>query len=310
MSVPSARHRAAARGACACAALAALAVPLRAQTSLEETIRQYSATSIEGYVQPLADVLVANLSSGWHNGAPLARQRFSLSVELVGSLAALDENMRTYVAEAPLGFEPATFRTPTVFGGKATAVQHQSIPGLSYRGSDGILDGDYFPGAVPQLRIGGLFGTEVMVRYITTSIAAAIPESEIPDLTIYGVGVRHLVSTYLPFLPFDLAVAASVNAISLGDMADLRGTSFALQAGRTFGVLGLYGGVATDQGRMHLSYTSTNPQAEGTVDVDLTARRSVRVTGGAALRAGPLTIFGDANRGRLTTYSFGLRVGG
>lgn len=290
-------------------ALVLFAAPLPAQRSLEETIRHYNATSIDGYLQPLADVLVANLSGGWHNGAPLHRSRFSLGFELVGSLAALNESMRTYQAEAPVGFEPETIPAPTIFGGKAAPVQHQSLPGVSYRGSDGIIDGHYIPGAVPQLRIGGIFGTEVMVRYFTTSFAADIPGSDIPNISLYGVGVRHLLSTYLPPLPFDLSVSGSLNAISVQDVGDLRSSSFGLQVGRTFRVLGLYGGVATDQGRMHLSYNSTNPETPGAVNVDLVTRTSLRFTGGASLRAGALTIFGDANRGRLTTYTFGLRVG-
>lgn len=289
------------------AAALIVASPARAQSSLETTIRQYSATSVEGYIQPLADVLVSNLSSGFQNGAPL-RARFSLGFEVVGTLAALDDQLKTYTATLPAGFQPATASMPTIFGGKATAVPHQSIAGLSYRGSDGLVEGDFFPGAVPQLRV-GFANTEVVGRYFTSSIASGIPEEDFPELKIMGLGVRTSLSRLFGMLPFELSVGASYNTLRFGDIVELTSNSVGVQAGKDFGVLGLYGGISSDAGTMNLTYTSTDPQAPGTVDVDFDVARAMRFTGGAALRLGGFKLFGDANLGDVTTFSFGFRLG-
>jgi len=40
------------------------ATPARGQSGLESVIQQFSGAAIQGYIQPLADALVANLSIG------------------------------------------------------------------------------------------------------------------------------------------------------------------------------------------------------------------------------------------------------
>src|SRR5512139_1478395 len=94
------RNRMASRSARCIAALPALAVfaaatPVYGQSGLESAIQQYSGVSIRGYIQPLADALVANLSLGFINSAA-PPSKFSLSLEAVAMTAALDENMRSY----------------------------------------------------------------------------------------------------------------------------------------------------------------------------------------------------------------------
>jgi hypothetical protein len=140
------------------------ATPARGQSGLESVIQQFSSSAIQGYIQPLADALVANLSIGYVNST-IPGRKLSLSIELIGMGAAVDESMRIYSAATPSGFQPATIDAPTIFGGAATEVQHSSIPGISYRPSDGLVDAEYFPTFGPQIRVGGLLGTELIVRY-------------------------------------------------------------------------------------------------------------------------------------------------
>lgn len=289
-------------------ALAAHATPARGQSGLESVIEQYSATSIEGYIKPLADVLVANLASGYLNGTVPGR-KFTFSVELVTMTAKLDDALKMYQASTPTGFQPASFQTPTIFGGTAQAVNHSSITGLSYRGSDGLVDADYFPTAAPQVRIGGLMGTELVVRYASSSMVPFLAEEDFPSLTLLGIGVQHSVSQYFPDLLFDVSVGGSYNSLKFGDVVDLSGMSFGVHAGKHFGPLGLFAGIASDGGTMNLAYTSTDVNAPGSVNVDVDVKRSIRFTGGAAFSLGPLHLFGDASFGDVATYSAGLRIG-
>src|SRR5687767_5397076 len=288
-------------------AVTTIAKPARAQSGLESVIEQYSGARIQGYIQPLADALVANLSIGYINSATSPR-KFSFSLEAVAMTAKISESMRMYTATTPDGFQPATHETSTIFGGPAQPVQHSTLPGISYRGADGLVDAEYFPTAAPQLRIGGLAGTEVVIRYASSSMVPFLEDEDFPDLTLWGIGVQHSISQYLK-LPIDLSVAASLNSLKFGDIVDLSSTSFGVNVGRSFGLLGVSGGIVSDGGTMNLTYTSTDPDGAGSVDVDLDVKRSVRFRAGAALNFGFIRLFGDAAFGDIVSYAAGLRLG-
>jgi hypothetical protein len=289
-------------------ALAAVAVPARAQSGLESVIQQYSSSTIQGYIQPLADALVANLSIGYVNST-VPGKKLSISLELLGMSAALSESMRIYTAATPSGFQPSTVEAPTIFGGTATAVSHSSIPGLSYRPSDGLADAEYFPTAGPQIRVGGLFGTELVVRYASSAMVPFLDEEDFPDLTILGIGVQHSLAQYITGLPMELSIGGSFNSLKFGDIVDLSATSFGLNAGKSFGMLGVSGGLQSDGGTMNLTYTSTDPNSSGGVDVDVDVKRAIRFRAGASLSLGFLRLFGDAAFGGVTSYAGGLRFG-
>jgi hypothetical protein len=289
------------------AAVAAIAEPARAQSGLESVIEQYSGARIQGYIQPLADALVANLSIGYINSAT-SPGKFSFSLEAVGMTAKISESMRLYTAATPDGFQPTTHETSTIFGGPAQPVQHSTLPGISYRGADGLVDAEYFPTAAPQLRIGGLAGTEVVIRYASSAMVPFLEDEDFPDLTLWGIGVQHSISQYLK-LPIDLSVAASLNSLKFGDIVDLSSTSFGVNVGRSFGLFGVSGGIVSDGGTMNLTYTSTDPNGAGSVDVDLDVKRSVRFRAGAALNFGFIRLFGDAAFGDIVSYAAGLRFG-
>lgn len=284
-----------------------IGTPARAQSGLESAVQQYNAATIQGYIQPLADALVANLSLGYINSGS-APGKLTFGLELVAMTAALDESMRIYTANTPDGFQPPTHQTPTIFGGTAQPVQHSTLPGISYRGSDGLVDAEYFPTAAPQLRVGGLFNTELVVRYASSAMVPFLEEEDWPDLTLFGVGVQHSISPYLK-LPIDVWVGGSFNSLKFGDIVDLSSTSFSLNVGRSFGLLGLSGGIASEGGTMNLTYTSTDPNASGSVDVDLDVERALRFRAGASLSLGFLRLFGDAAFGDVTSYATGLRFG-
>ena len=305
MTSGSARRLAAMSGVAV--ALVAYSSPARAQSGLESVIQQYNAATIQGYIKPLADALVANLSIGFINSTSSPR-KFSLSLEAVAMTAAIDENLRTYTANTPDGFQPPTHQTPTIFGGAAQPVAHSTIPGISYRGSDGLVDAEYFPTAAPQLRL-GLLGTEVVIRYASSSMVPFLDEEDFPDLTLFGVGLQHSLSQYMKGLPLDVSIGGSFNSLKFGDIVDLSATSFNVNVGKSFGVLGVSGGLASEGGTMNLTYNSTDPNASGGVDVDVDVKRALRFRAGASVSLGFLRLFGDAAFGDITSYAAGLRFG-
>ena len=67
-----------------------------------------------------------------------------------------------------------------------------------YKGSDGVFNTNNFPLAVPQLTIGYIFGTEFIARYV---FIPKIGDDVIPSSKLWGIGVRHSISQYLPERP-------------------------------------------------------------------------------------------------------------
>jgi hypothetical protein len=311
MPLHSGRFRLA--GLTAALALVIHSYPLRAQgdTSLEETIRQFSATSIEGYLQPLADVLVANLGRGYFSPSPVASGRPSVTLEAIVMSAMIDDDLKNYTATLPQGFQPTQATMPTIFGGTAPTVTHESNSSLTWRGSDGLLDNsDFFPTAVPQLRVGGLLGTEVAVRWFSSSVLSLnLDEEDFPEMKLFGIGLRHSLNRYFIGLPFDLSVGGSFNTLKFGDIVDLSSNAIGVQAGKSFGIIGVFGGLTSEGGTMNLTYVSTDPQAPGSVNVDLDAKRTVTLSAGAGLRLGFLQLLGEASIGDVTAFAGGLRFG-
>ena len=282
--------------------------PARAQSSeLESVIERYTGAGVRGYMQPLADVLVANLSLGYTTSMAPA-SKFTFGLEVVSMAAALDDKLRQYTATAPPGFQPTTYTAPTIFGGTAPTITSSSNPGVSYRGSDGLVHSNYFPAAAPQLRIGGLLGTEVVFRYASSSMVPVLNEEDFPTLTLMGFGVQHSLSRYLK-LPVEVSVSASLNSLKFGDIVDLSANAFGLDFGSSVGPVGVSFGMLSEGGTMNLIYTSTDPNAPGTVNVDLAVARTMRLHGGASLNLGFLRVFGDAAFGDVKSYAAGLRLG-
>ncbi|MEW6750131.1 MAG: DUF6588 family protein [Candidatus Latescibacterota bacterium] len=287
------------------AGLLCAAAPGWAQSDLENVLRQYGEETVKGYVRPLVDVFSANLHAGLYHSASLGglKPQCELSIVAMGSLVG--DGQESYTARAPEGFQPATFRTATVFGGRGTQITHAANPGLKYRGSDGIIEATLFPLAVPQLAVSYL-GTEALVRFMRTP---NLGDDAFPETTLFGLGLRHSISRYIPAAPVDVAAGVFYNAFTMGDIVDFRGLALGVQASRGFGPLSAYGGVAWEQGTMNLQYATDNPYSRERVDVDIDGDNSFRLTLGGRLSLALLRLFADVNVGAVTNFSSGIGLG-
>ena len=278
----------------------------RSQGSLQNALEQFNGEAVQGYMQPAADLFGANMNSGFYHSAQMSRWGFHLSLDIVGMAAMVGDDQRTFDAPTPPGFSPAKFKTATIFGGKGTEISNATIPSLKYKGSDGVLNTSAFPLATPQLTIGYVFGTEAIVRYV---FIPKIGEEAVPESKLWGVGLRHSISQYLPSVPVDLAVGVFYQSYNAGDLIDFKGYTIGVQASKSFSILTVYGGLSSESSTLKLHYTSTDPIVPGTVDVSLDGANKFRFTGGLSLSIGFAKIFADANFGSVTCFSGGIGFG-
>ena len=289
------------------AAVLIAAQPARSQSKIEDALRQYNADAVKGYMQPMADFFGANLGAGYYHSAAISTMGFHISIEIIGMGSLVKDENKTYTAKAPQGFNPATFKTATIFGDKGTEVTDQRT-GLKYKGSGGIINTSIFPFAGPQITIGSVAGTEAIIRYLPVP-TKSISKDAVPDATLFGGGVRHSISQYLPVAPLDLAVGVFYTRLSLGDILDLKTISAGAQASKSFSVLTLYGGLAWEKSTMSLEYTSSDPTAPPAVSIDLDGANSFRGTVGVQLTLAVLRLFVDANVGSVTNFAGGIGLG-
>ncbi len=279
--------------------------PARSQSDLENALEQFDIGSVTGYIQPMADLFGANMNAGFYHSAAIPTAGLTLSIELIAMGSLVSDDDKTYTARAPSGFSPATFPTATIFGEKGATISHDLDPTIQFSGSDGIIDASLFPLAVPQLRVGSIYGTEFTVRLIGTP---SFDDDAFPSTTLFGIGARHSVSQYMPAAPLDIAVGLFYSSFTVGDIIDFKALSIGAQASKSFSVLDLYGGLAWEQSTMDLVYTSTVPGV-GSVDIELDGDNSFRFTVGAGLSLAVFHIFADANFGSITNFSGGIGLG-
>ncbi len=297
------------RALLAVAVIAATLVPtqaLLAQTAIEDAIRQFGGDNITGYIQPIADLFGANMNSGYYHSAAIPKSGFGFSFEIVAMGALVKDDQKNFTANTPAGFTPGTFTTATVFGGKGTEVSSTVNPLLKYRGADGVFNTSVFPHGVPQIRIGYIQGTEALIRFITIP---KIGNETLPKTTLWGAGLRHSVSQWIPDSPLDLAVGIYYDRFTGGDIIESKGLSVGVQASKSLSILTVYGGLAWEKSTMDLSYTSSDLAGAGQVSVSMEGANKFRATAGAALSLGFFHLFADANFGTVMQFSGGIGFG-
>jgi hypothetical protein len=284
-----------------------MAVRAHGQSSFEDALAQYNAETVRGYIQPLVDLFGANLNAGFFWGPAAPRNKLTFGLSLVGMASPISEKHKTYTARTPPGWSPQTFETATIFGGQGTTVTNANNPLLQYRGSDGLIDASFMPFVTPQLAVGSIAGTEAVFRYGRTPTFG--DNDEIPSATLFAIGARHNVGRYLGILPIDLGLGVMYSTFTVGDIAKVTGVTIGLQGSRTFTLLTAYGTVAWEHTTMNLTYTSTDPGASGSVDVDIDGANTFRTNVGLSLRLAAMRLFADINVGSVLHYSGGLSFG-
>jgi hypothetical protein len=279
---------------------------LLAQSDLEATIAQMNSDWAAGYLQPFADVVGANVNSGFYHSAAIPQAGLNIEFSIIAMGASVGDDQKSFQANAPSGFDPGSFQTATIFGGEGALVT-DAATGLQYAGSDGIINTSLFPEFVPQLKVGSFLGTEGIVRFITLP---ELSDGVIPEVTQFGIGGRHSISQYFPTAPLDVAVGVFYNSFTAGDIIDYNGIAFGAQASKAWELFTLYGGLQWENSTMNLKYASSDPTVTTpAIDIDLEGANTFRFTAGGALTLGLFKFFVDANFGSITAFSGGIGIG-
>ncbi len=210
------------KGFVSLALLLCLATPLSAQ--IEDQLSAYTGANATGYLQPFSSAFGADLNSGIFRSASIPKMRPKIRLELQVMSVIFGDDDKTFRAVTERGFTPVTYaNAPTVVGsGKALIVEGDGGTAFAFPGG---FDLHSFALAAPQLRAGGLFGTEVIFRYFALDVGGSGDSEDSEDsdsglgkISLFGIGLKHSVSQYLPPLfPVDISAGFFWQSFSLGE---------------------------------------------------------------------------------------------
>jgi hypothetical protein len=295
-----------------CAVSVLLVAPAFADNAVRNQISVYTGDNAVGYLQPLANAFGAALNSSLGYSAYIPKASFHISLEAPVMGVIFDDADRTFEATPESDFTPDTpQRVPTVVGsGDAVTVTGNGGAQFSFPGG---LNLNSFGLVVPQLRIGALFGTEALVRWV----AYKNSEADIGKVNLFGIGARHSLSQYMGPKPLlDLSIGAMWQEVNVGDnghsgdFVSTNAFSMQLQASKRAPVGFLtfepYAGVAWERFSADLSYDDANGDP---VDVSLDGGNDMRFTIGAGFNFLFGHLWADYNFAGTNNFSFGLALG-
>lgn len=272
--------------------------------SQEDFISAYTGENGKMYLQPLGDALGANFNSNMFHSAIIPRMGFTLEIGIATTSVFVAEKDKTFQARPDPSFSPANpsqvpVTVPTVFGDtRSVTLQGEGGTATSFPGGVGL---NALPLAVPQLRIGAVFGTDLTLRYFAFNIG----EEDIGDLNLFGFGIRHSVSQYLPeVFPVQIAVGYYNQSLKVENFTESKSSLFNVQGSYKKGPLIVYSALGYESADTNFKYES--PDDDTDIDIDLDTSNSVRFTLGATLKLGAFFLNTDYNIGISNVLSLGL----
>ncbi len=185
-------------------------IPCSAQ--LDENLNGLTDENTQFYLAPLNAALSGTLNSAVFRSGYVPSSGFTFTGGVAVMAIGFAEDDRTYVPADPTGFtslEPT--EVPTVIG-DAGGVIVAGEGGLQ-QGYPGGFDLDGFELATPQVAIGAIAGTRLLVRYFAIDLG----DSDFGQLSYLGIGAQHSISQWMANFPVDLAGGIFIHKFNIGD---------------------------------------------------------------------------------------------
>jgi hypothetical protein len=294
----------------ACAA-AMLVVASTAAAQIEDQVSEYGALNGEGYLQPLADAIGADLNAGLWRSAYVPSEGFYIALEVQMMATFFDDAQRTFdYTPGPDDNTPvdgADVSVPTVVGDlEGGTIPTDMPPEIAYVPG---FDINSFGLAAPQLRIGSFKGTEAVVRFFTSDVS----DVELGNISLIGVGGRHSISQYMgPDFPVDLSAGFFWQSLQLGDeLVDGQAMTYGIQVGKRFpsgfAILEPYAAISYDSFEMDVTYDvdEDDPETE-TIDIAMETEAGMKFTLGLKAQMGFMDLNGEYSFGDQSGFAVGL----
>jgi len=272
--------------------------PVRSQVDNFDYI---DANAVKEFGKPLVTSLGSALNSGAFHSAKVSKL-FGFSIGVKGMMMMIPDEQKTFTPALPPGYQSVTAdnSTATIFG-DAGGVYAGPLGFVTYPNG---LNQSSIPFVVPQATL-SLLGTEVLVRYVPLNLKDT-------KLKLFGIGVKHSISQYIPLIPVDVAVQVLYNKLDVNDLLTSTHLAFNGQVSKTFAIVTLYGGVQYEKSKVTFDYTTKadpeNPllSTPTNVSAEVDGDNKMRMTVGATLGLGFFVLNADYSLGSQAVASAGL----
>lgn len=311
--------------------IAASAMGVSAQKNVGEFLNAGKADAqllAKEYLRPYGEVLGSNLNSGWYNSAS-PHKLLGFDVTLSASYTMMPSSAKTFdMSKLNLATVDYTKPIAPTMAGKMSSSE---MPKLYLKGQDpnvvGYIDLPNGSGtnamAMPMIQAGvGLpFHSEIMLRYM--------PDVKLGDygkLGLWGVGVKHSLKEYVPFLKSLPALNVSVlgaytkfsSGMSLPDNDVLKSGNLDISSGAyttrllvgaNLPVVAFYTGVGYGNATSDFDITGSYNGAASERVLGLNYKTSaVDFNAGVRLRLGVIALHADYSLGDYQMVTAGLGV--
>jgi len=291
-----------------CIVLMFAAAPAAAQ--IEDQLSAYTGDNATGYLQPLADALGASLNDGAFASAHIPRSSFRMGLEVRLMGVYFGDDDRSFSATTEGGFSPVTeVDAPTIAGdGDAIVVDGDGGTQFAFPGG---FDLNSFALVVPQLRVGGIMGSEALIRWASFEAG----DSELGKIDLLGIGVRHSISQYMPAPKFDLAAGFLWQRFNIGentngdDLISTSAFSIGAQASKRFGsaiTAEPFVGLSVDTFSMEVQY---EPDEGELIDLEFEKSTNMHLTLGLGLNLKVLNLSAAYSIAGNNSFNLGMSLG-
>jgi hypothetical protein len=272
-------------------------------TQVDDKFSILDENEVKKFGKPLVTALGIGMNTGAFHTAKISKL-FGFSIGVQTMMIFIPDDQKTFTPSLPSGYVSANGveETATIFGDKGGVY---SGPNGMITYPNGITETS-LPLVFPQATV-SLLGTELLLRYVPLKI-------EDKSITLFGVGVKHSISQYIPLVPLDFAVQILYNKFDVEDLISSSHLAFSAQASKTFGLFTAYGGLQYESSKLTFDYTikgdpsSGNPllQKDRKISAEVEGDNSVRLTVGGAVYLAFLVINVDYSLGSQSVASAGL----
>jgi hypothetical protein len=270
-------------------------------SQIEDRFSELSQANITGYAKPLVTTLGVSMNSGGYYTASIP-SLFGFALSFRGMYVMIPDDQKSFTPQLLNGYS-ADKKTPTIWGEKS---------GAYYAGPEGYitmppgLSQNAVPLGYPQIAV-SLLGTEVMLRYLPT-----IDISDQNSVSMFGIGVQHEISNYIPLLPVDVAAQILYSTFKITNLVDVSNFAFNVHASKTFGVFTPYFGLQLESTKVDITYDikadPNNPllTQDQKVTVSINGDNTFRATLGGSLKLAVIVLNLDYNVSSQSLLTGGL----
>ncbi len=285
------------------AVLCVLLAASSASAQLDANLSSLLEENAEGYLSPFPTALSATLNSGIFKSGDVPFVGFNLTVDIKAVVISFSDDDKVYTTTNVPGF--GTTEAPTVIGSTEGAVNTNG-PGGAAIAYPGGFDLDKFGIAVPQVTIGSVLGTRAMIRYISLDLG----DSDLGDLSLFGIGGQHSLSRYFPGLPVSVAAGLMYQKFKIGDVLECSALALNVTGSKKYGMVVSfepYVGLGIDSFKMDAEYE--NESLSEDIKVDFDRQTDLHFTLGAGINLPVVKIHGEYNVAAANGFAVGLSFG-